>query len=79
MSKASELKDALFLEKKHGGLILSEEELKKAQDFCEEYKNFLNQSKTEREAVDSGAIAPSRYQSYVRLYDQVKSRPQWEK
>lgn len=32
-----------------------------------------------REAVDGGAIAPSRYQSYVRLYDQVKSRPQWEK
>lgn len=32
-----------------------------------------------REAVDNGAVAPSRYQSYVRLYDQVKSRPQWEK
>ena len=32
-----------------------------------------------RDAVDNGAIAPSRYQSYVRLYDQVKSRPQWEK
>lgn len=32
-----------------------------------------------REAVDNGAIAPGRYQSYVRLYDQVKSRPQWEK
>lgn len=32
-----------------------------------------------REAVDNGTIAPSRYQSYVRLYDQVKSRPQWEK
>lgn len=32
-----------------------------------------------RQAVDSGAIAPSRYQSYVRLYEQVKSRPQWEK
>lgn len=32
-----------------------------------------------REAVDNGAIAPSRYQSYVRLYDQVKSRPQWGK
>lgn len=32
-----------------------------------------------RKAVDNGAIAPSRYQSYVRLYDQVKSRPQWEK
>lgn len=32
-----------------------------------------------REAVDDGAIAPSRYHSYVRLYEQVKSRPQWEK
>lgn len=32
-----------------------------------------------REAVDNGTIASSRYQSYVRLYDQVKSRPQWEK
>ena len=52
MSNAKELKEALFLEKKHGGLLLSEEELKKAFDFCEEYKNFLNRSKTEREAVD---------------------------
>jgi len=32
-----------------------------------------------REAMDGGAIAPSRYHSYVRLYEQVKSRPQWEK
>ena len=52
MSNAKELKKALFLEKKHGGLLFSEEELKKAFDFCEEYKNFLNSSKTEREAVD---------------------------
>ena len=32
-----------------------------------------------REAVDNGAIAPSRYQSYVRLYDQVKSRKKKKK
>lgn len=32
-----------------------------------------------REAVEYGAIAESRYQSYARLYEQVKSRPQWEK
>ncbi|MBM6896415.1 ribosome small subunit-dependent GTPase A [Pseudoflavonifractor capillosus] len=32
-----------------------------------------------REAVEHGAIAESRYQSYARLYEQVKSRPQWEK
>lgn len=32
-----------------------------------------------REAVEHGAIAESRYQSYAHLYEQVKSRPQWEK
>lgn len=32
-----------------------------------------------RQAVEDGAIAQSRYQSYVRLYEQVKARPQWEK
>lgn len=61
MSNAKELKEALFLEKKHGGLLLSEEELKKAFDFCEEYKNFLNQSKTEREAVDYAVARAEKY------------------
>lgn len=32
-----------------------------------------------RQAAEDGAISPSRYQSYARLYEQVKSRPQWEK
>lgn len=32
-----------------------------------------------RQAVEDGAISQSRYQSYARLYEQVKSRPQWEK
>ena len=32
-----------------------------------------------REAVENGTIAQSRHLSYVRLYEQVKSRPQWEK
>lgn len=32
-----------------------------------------------RQAVEDGAISPSRYQSYARLYEQVKSRPQWER
>ncbi len=49
---AKEWKDKLYLQKKNGGLVLSEEELKQAMDFCEEYKNFLNCSKTEREAVN---------------------------
>lgn len=48
---ANEWKEKLYLQKKNGGLVLSEEELQKADAFCEEYKNFLNFSKTEREAV----------------------------
>lgn len=32
-----------------------------------------------RQAVEQGEIAESRYRSYVRLYEQVKARPQWEK
>lgn len=32
-----------------------------------------------RQAVEQGEIADSRYRSYVRLYEQVKARPQWEK
>lgn len=32
-----------------------------------------------REAVAAGAIAESRYQSYLRLYDQAKPRQDWEK
>ena len=48
---ANEWKEKLYLQKKNGGLALSEEELQKADAFCEEYKNFLNSSKTEREAV----------------------------
>lgn len=32
-----------------------------------------------RQAVEQGEIAESRYRSYVRLYEQVKAHPQWEK
>lgn len=31
-----------------------------------------------REALSEGRIAPSRHQSYVRLYEQAKEIPQWE-
>ena len=51
-SQAELLKEQLFMQRKNGGLILDESQLKQADDFCEEYKNFLNRAKTEREAVD---------------------------
>ncbi|MGN0597192.1 MAG: aminopeptidase [Ruminiclostridium sp.] len=50
-SAAKLLQEKLFMEKKNSGLIMSEEEMKKADDFCEGYKSFLDKGKTEREAV----------------------------
>ena len=48
-SKAELLKEQLFMEKKHAGLIMSELEIAACDDFCESYKNFLDRSKTERD------------------------------
>lgn len=50
-SAAKLLQEKLFMEKKNSGLIMSEEEMKKADEFCEGYKSFLDKGKTEREAV----------------------------
>ncbi len=44
-------KEALFLQKKNGRLLASEETLASADAFCEDYKRFLDAAKTEREAV----------------------------
>lgn len=49
---AKELKKSLFSNKKNAGLTLKDDEIKKADKFCEKYKNFLDVAKTEREAVD---------------------------
>lgn len=50
-SRAEELKEKLFYNPKHASEVISQEETDKADTFCEEYKNFLNKAKTEREAV----------------------------
>lgn len=55
-SKAEALKEKLFLKRENGLLKASEEEIEKAQEFCEGYKAFLNNAKTERMAVKA-AIA----------------------
>ncbi len=51
-SAADLLREELFFEKKHFSVQMSDEELKKADDFCEGYKDFLATAKTERECVD---------------------------
>ncbi len=50
-SKSKQLKEKLFLQKKNGVVKVGEEELKKADSFCEDYKKFLDKAKTEREAA----------------------------
>ncbi|MBQ4051050.1 MAG: aminopeptidase [Oscillospiraceae bacterium] len=50
---AAELKSKFFTEKKNGGLKLSVEEIACADAFCEGYKTFLDNAKTEFEAVET--------------------------
>lgn len=50
-SAAAELKEKLFYNPKHAGDVVEKSETEKADAFCEEYKEFLNNAKTEREAV----------------------------
>jgi aspartyl aminopeptidase len=52
MSEKNELKEKLFSKRKNAVTDMSAEELKKCDNFCEEYKTFLDAAKTEREAVD---------------------------
>lgn len=50
-SEAAKLKEKLFYKVKNTGLTFSDEEIKKAMDYCEDYKDFLSHGKTEREAT----------------------------
>ena len=73
------LKKELFLERKHAGEQFSEKQMELADQFCEDYKTFLDESKTEREAVASAVailekegytpVDPSRkYEAGEKLY-----------
>ena len=50
-SKAAQLKEQLFMNRKNGCRKVSADEIVKVDEFCEEYKNFLDNAKIEREAV----------------------------
>ena len=50
-SVASTLKERLLVNKKAGIVNMEENEIKLADEFCVEYKKFLDNAKTEREAV----------------------------
>lgn len=57
-------KDQLFLDKKSGYDLVDEQQLAAMNDYCEGYKSFLDEAKTEREAVDA-AIALAKKQGFV--------------
>ena len=58
------LKKELFLERKHAGEQFSEKQMELADQFFEDYKTFLDESKTEREAVAS-AVAILEKEGYT--------------
>lgn len=51
-SKSELLKEELFMGRKNGRLVASDETLLAADNYCENYKKFLDLAKTEREAVN---------------------------
>lgn len=56
-TKAQELKEFLFNKKENGVDFMSDEELKVCDEFCEGYKKFLFENKTEREFAVSALAA----------------------
>ena len=46
--KIDDLKKDLFYKSENAGEVLKDTEIKKADKFCEDYKKFLDSSKTER-------------------------------
>lgn len=53
MNSAKELKEKLTYKPKNGLLRVTEEQQKEAYAFCDGYMRFLDEAKTEREAVDA--------------------------
>lgn len=70
-SKASLLKEKLFVRKTVGIKTISEKEIKKSDEFCKGYVEFLNHAKIEREAVQT-SIKLAEENGFVK-YDSTKN------
>ncbi len=55
-SMAEQLKEELFFKRKNGRLTADDETLNKADEYCENYKSFLDTAKTEREAAKEAIV-----------------------
>lgn len=65
-----ELKEKLMMKHEHCALQMGEEEIKKADEFCEGYKDFLNKHKTEREVI--GFIKQQAIENGFKEFDRTK-------
>lgn len=67
-SAAEELADKLLYKPKNGILRTEDEEIAKCDEFCEGYKKFLDDAKTEREAVEEivAQATAAGFKEYVR-------------
>ena len=74
-SKAvKDLKEKLFYRQKHGCDSVSTEERVAAEKYCEGYKAFLNDARTEREAVKL-AVALAEEKGFREFTPEVKPQP----
>jgi len=67
-------KDELFYTKKNAYDKISEEEISRADEYCEEYKRYLDKSKTERESVKE-AIRLASDKGFLPLKRGMKLEP----
>ena len=68
------LRSELFYEPKNGYDLISTEEHIAAEEYCRGYMDFLNDSRTEREAVIN-AIALAREQGFVEYHPGMELKP----
>ena len=73
-SKLEELKEQLFYSNEHASYLCDEKEIAAADEFCEGYKKFLNDCRTERE-VNSNVIEAAKSRGYKCFDKAVKYKP----
>ena len=74
MEEKDELRDRLFYEQKNGYDLISTGERLKAEDYCRDYMEFLNSSRTEREAV-ANAIKQAEKLGFVEYRAGMELKP----
>lgn len=72
-TKGQQLLEQLKYEVKNGWEVIPEEEQQKIFDFCEGYKAFLDEGKTEREAV-AYTVALARQNGFKTLDEVIKNK-----